>query len=196
MRDLIRGLKEKHTVILSSHILSEIAAVCDECLIIASGKVVAIDSTENLLNRKHGGQLIKLTVKADSNQMDSLLSKCDFISEYKMASQKDAYITYEICGKEDQDIRESLSEAMFKEGILILEATVSKSSLEDIYLDLMKDVEAEEANQDDKTKAANADNSDGVSEDFNEETLVEESINSDEITESEAGNSGEKKEEK
>ncbi|MDD6734052.1 MAG: ABC transporter ATP-binding protein [Lachnospiraceae bacterium] len=196
VRDLIRGLKEKHTVILSSHILSEIAAVCDECLIIASGKVVAIDSTENLLNRKHGGQLIKLTVKADSNQMDSLLSKCDFISEYKMASQKDAYITYEICGKEDKDIREPLSEAMFKEGILILEATVSKSSLEDIYLDLMKDVEAEEANQDDKIKAADADNSDGVSEDFNEETLVEESINSDEITESEAGNSGEKKEEK
>ena len=85
---------------------------------------------------------------------------------------------------------------MFMEGILILDATVSKSSLEDIYLDLMKDVEAEEANQDDKTKTANADNSDGVSEDFNEETLVEESINSDEITESEAGNSGEQKEEK
>ena len=127
--------------------------------------------------------------------MYSSLSKCDLISEYKMLSEKDTYLTYEISGIENKDIRESLSEAMFKEGILILEATVSKSSLEDIYLDLMKDVEAEESNQDDNTKDSDAESSDGVNEDSNVETFANEPRNSDEITESEAGNSGEKKEE-
>ena len=63
IRELIRHLGEKHTVILSSHILPEISAVCDHVFIISKGKLVASDSTENLVNLMSGAQEIELTVR-------------------------------------------------------------------------------------------------------------------------------------
>ena len=66
IRDLIRKLGEKHTVILSSHILTEISAVCDHVFIISKGKLVASDSTENLLEQMSGAQEIELIVRSES----------------------------------------------------------------------------------------------------------------------------------
>ena len=73
IRDLIKELGKKHTVILSSHILSEISAVCDHVFIISKGKLVASDSTENLVNLMSGAQEIELTVKGDSEQAKALI---------------------------------------------------------------------------------------------------------------------------
>ena len=75
IRDLIRKLGEKHTVILSSHILSEISAVCDHVFIISKGKLVASDSTNNLVGMMTGAQEILLTVRGDGKEALDLLRK-------------------------------------------------------------------------------------------------------------------------
>ena len=71
IRDLIKELGKKHTIILSSHILSEISAVCDHVFIISHGKLVASDSTENLLERMTGAQEIELLVKAEEDTAET-----------------------------------------------------------------------------------------------------------------------------
>lgn len=73
IRDLIKELGKKHTIILSSHILSEISAVCDHVFIISHGKLVASDSTENLLERMTGAQEIELLVKAEEDTAETAI---------------------------------------------------------------------------------------------------------------------------
>ena len=78
IRDLIKELGKKHTIILSSHILSEISAVCDHVFIISHGKLVASDSTENLLERMTGAQEIELlvTAKKDADVREAIYHTC------------------------------------------------------------------------------------------------------------------------
>lgn len=86
IRDLIRKLGEKHTVILSSHILTEISAVCDHVFIISKGKLVASDSTENLVGMMSGAQEILLTVRGDAGEAKKLLegeNQIQRVEEYK-----------------------------------------------------------------------------------------------------------------
>ena len=71
IRDLIQSLGKKHTVILSSHILSEVRAVCDYIFIISHGKLVASEETEELVERMSGGQVIELKLKAEEEKITS-----------------------------------------------------------------------------------------------------------------------------
>ena len=71
IRDLIKSLSKKHTVILSSHILSEVRAVCDYIFIISHGKLVASEETEELVERMSGGQVIELKLKAEEEKITS-----------------------------------------------------------------------------------------------------------------------------
>ena len=72
IRDLIRSLKEKHTVILSSHILQEISAVCDHVFIISKGALVASDSMEHLESRMSGAQQLDVVVRGTKEQLEEL----------------------------------------------------------------------------------------------------------------------------
>ena len=97
IRDLIRSLKEKHTVILSSHILQEISAVCDHVFIISKGNLVASDSMEHLESRMSGAQQLEVTVsgaRSDVEQMKEIpgVKSCEItreISEEVMESDND-----------------------------------------------------------------------------------------------------------
>ncbi|MCD8157227.1 MAG: ABC transporter ATP-binding protein [Clostridiales bacterium] len=80
IRDLIKALGEKHTVILSSHILSEIQAICDHVLIIHKGKLVAFDKLENLSNALSSGNTIEICCECTADQMKTLLSDMDGIN--------------------------------------------------------------------------------------------------------------------
>lgn len=73
IRDLIQSLGKKHTVILSSHILSEVRAVCDYIFIISHGKLVASEETEELVERMSGGQVIELKLKAEEEKIKEVL---------------------------------------------------------------------------------------------------------------------------
>ena len=73
IRELIRKLSEEHTIILSSHILSEVSAVCDYIMIINHGKLVASDTTENLMNHSLGSNTLELTVKGEKQDVEKML---------------------------------------------------------------------------------------------------------------------------
>lgn len=140
IRTLIKSLKDKHTVILSSHILSEVSAVCDEVLMIAKGKVVAMDTTENILRMNRSGQRLNITVKGEAAKTEAVLKKLKCIDTYTLLLEADGEVSFEIIAKaKKKDIRENISSALTEAHILIIEMNTSKASLEDVYLDILKE---------------------------------------------------------
>ena len=141
IRDLIRKLGENHTVILSSHILSEVSAVCDHIMIIAHGKLVASDSPENLQKLMSGSMELDLEVKGSAAAVKSALqeiSQIDRIEENTEASKNVAKM--KVISKENADIREQVFYALADAKLPILEMTHAEKSLEDIFLELTEDV--------------------------------------------------------
>ena len=141
IRDLIRKLGENHTVILSSHILSEVSAVCDHIMIIAHGKLVASDSPENLQKLMSGSMELNLEVKGSAAAVKSALqeiSQIDQIEENTEASKNVAKL--KVISKENADIREQVFYALADAKLPILEMTHAEKSLEDIFLELTEDV--------------------------------------------------------
>ena len=140
IRTLIKSLKGEHTVILSSHILSEISAVCDDVLMIANGKVVAMDTTENILKMNKGSQCLTITVKGEATKAESVLKGLKCIESYELLDKKGETVSFKIVAKDTkEDIREEISFALSDARILIIEMNVSKASLEDVYLDILQD---------------------------------------------------------
>ena len=140
-RDLIRKLGENHTVILSSHILSEVSAVCDHIMIIAHGKLVASDSPENLQKLMSGSMELDLEVKGSIAAVKSALqeiSQIDRIEENTEASKNIAKL--KVISKENADIREQVFYALADAKLPILEMIHAEKSLEDIFLELTEDV--------------------------------------------------------
>lgn len=145
IRELITSLKENHTVILSSHILSEISAVCDDCLVIAHGQVVACDTTENLMKGSEEGQTLVITVKGDKDKASKVIGEQKSVSSFDLISENDGKCEFNIVAKKSAgDIREDISFALSDERILILEMVEKKNSLEDTYLQLVKENEMKE----------------------------------------------------
>lgn len=144
IRDLIRGLKEKHTVILSSHILSEVSAVCDYVLIISHGKLVASDTPENLAKLAEGSNNLKLVVRGDKAVISGILNEVDGIGEVKIQAIKDSEDwDVQISMKENKDIREEVFYKMAENHCAILEMQSKKVSLEEIFLELTEDDKAD-----------------------------------------------------
>ena len=84
IRDLIKSLKEKHTVILSSHILSEVSAVCDYVLIISHGKLVASDTPENLAKLAAGSNNLNMLIKGNRSEIQNALAEVEGIKQIKL----------------------------------------------------------------------------------------------------------------
>lgn len=140
IRDLIKVLGKKHTVILSSHILSEISAVCDHVFIISKGKLVASDSTENLVNLMSGAQEIELTVKGDSEQAKALISEiADVVKTEVQDAQEDGASAFLITAAKNSDIREALFYKFAKNQMPILRMQAVVKSLEDVFLELTQE---------------------------------------------------------
>ena len=109
IRDLIKELGKKHTIILSSHILSEISAVCDHVFIISHGKLVASDSTENLLERMTGAQEIELLVKAEEDTAETAIREVAQVERCeKTESKEDGAVQLLVTAKKDADVREAI----------------------------------------------------------------------------------------
>ena len=143
VRNLIKSLKGEHTVILSSHILSEISATCDEVLVIANGRMVACDTTENLLKNHKNVKTIKLNVKGAKDKIEEVLKGIDSLDEVEFIEDKGESSLFEVTCDSSKDVREDISFALSDARLLILEMSEETSSLEDIYLTLVK--EADEA---------------------------------------------------
>jgi ABC-2 type transport system ATP-binding protein len=137
IRDLIIELGKDHTVILSSHILPEISAVCRRVLIINQGRIVADDSPENLAKRILGGSRILLRLDAAENAVQGALEKLTSIRKLEfMKSQEDGTVDAIAEAAEDTDIRRDLFRAFASADIPILMMRSLDMSLEDIFLNL------------------------------------------------------------
>ena len=142
IRELIKKMGEKHTVILSSHILSEVSEVCDYIFIISKGKLVANDTTENLLKQvERGGRTLELLVQGDGVRAEELLKEqwaAEQIEVYPGSEQDTALLV--VTTKEGTDIRNQLIQELVAAGIPLLELKSAGKSLEDIFLELTDQV--------------------------------------------------------
>lgn len=137
IRSLIKKLGKNHTVILSSHILSEVQAVCDKIVVINDGKIVADDTEDNLskaLDNEH-----RILARIDGNK-DKVMACINAIEDVESCSaeimREENVWEYRIEAKEGADVRRKLFTAMAENGFYILELKSSELSLEDIFLKL------------------------------------------------------------
>lgn len=139
IRSLIKELGKNHTVILSSHILSEVSQICDRVVIINKGKKVAEDTPENLENKTaSNNNIIYVTVEDPDNKMDKIKDKIDEIQEVKLVKTfEDKTKKYEITGKTNEDLRKKIFTEFAKEGITIFEMKKPEASLEDAFMKII-----------------------------------------------------------
>ena len=137
IRELIRKLSEEHTIILSSHILSEVSAVCDYIMIINHGKLVASDTTENLMNHSLGSNTLELTVKGEKQDVEKMLRDVEEIQKLEWKpGENEKTVSMVITTEEKTDIREKLFYMMAEAQMPILNMQFTTVSLEDIFLEL------------------------------------------------------------
>ena len=140
IRDLIKSLKEKHTVILSSHILSEVSAVCDYVLIISHGKLVASDTPENLGKLAEGSNTLNLIVKGEKDKIRTAFGQIEGVKNVTVADAKEEHAwNVTVSTNEDSDVREEVFFKMADAKCPILEMQSKKVSLEEIFLELTED---------------------------------------------------------
>lgn len=145
IRDLIKSLGEKHTVILSSHILSEVSAVCDYVLIIDHGRLVASDSPENLSKVMTGANSLELTVKGPEEEIRKALDVVENIEEliyHESMVENACDFTVKIAG--DRDVRENIFFALAEAKYPILKMQSTNMTLEEVFLKLTDSGEEKE----------------------------------------------------
>ncbi len=147
IRDLIRKLGENHTVILSSHILSEVSAVCDQIMIIAHGRLVASDSPEGLQKLMSGSMELQLCVKGSLEEVRQVLEvihgvdEVVFVSVDNKTREQEECVNLRVISKDHVDIREEVFYALAEAKLPIMQMTCLEKSLEDIFLELTEDVQ-------------------------------------------------------
>lgn len=136
MRELISSLREKHTVILSSHILQEVSAICDVILIIANGKLIANDTPENLSDSMNNSSVLTYRFKSDEKTISGVLAKFEKIASFTCKGEGE--VTYcEITTNADaESLQDEIFFAFADKRIAILESAIETKSLEDIFLQL------------------------------------------------------------
>ena len=138
IRDLIKELGQTHTVIFSSHILSEVQTICDQIIMIAKGKLVAFDTPENLEQHLLTPNEVILTTDTPASEVRTLLEGISNITELSLEEPDSGLVTARI--KTDLSDVYQISRAVFSafaaSGNTLLELAVKKANLEDIFLEL------------------------------------------------------------
>jgi ABC-2 type transport system ATP-binding protein len=159
IRDLIQSLGKNHTVILSSHILSEVQAVCQTILIISKGKLVACDTPENLEKLFAGTATVELTAEATEAEVRTILSDLPYITELTVAADGDSRckVRFDTDKTLDDSVCRDTFFAFAKAGRAILQMTMAKASLEDIFIELTGDAQSAETEQAEEVEESEAD---------------------------------------
>ena len=140
IRSLIKNLGKKHTVILSSHILSEVSQICDRVIIINKGKIVAIDTPENLEKKVSDNNVVYVTVEDKENKIDGIKEKITGIKEIKLVKEnQDKTKQYEITGENDVNLNKTIFNEFAKENITIVEMKKAEATLEDAFMKIIKE---------------------------------------------------------
>ena len=139
IRNLIKELGKTHTIILSSHILSEVSQICNKVIIINKGKLVAIDTPEHLEEKVSNKNCIYITVEDTQNNMDSIKEKVEGIQKIELVEKfEDGTKQYMIESKDGVDLRKILFTEVAKENITIFEMKKADSTLEDAFMKIIE----------------------------------------------------------
>lgn len=150
IRNLIKELGKNHTVILSSHILSEVSQICERVIIINNGKIVAVDTPENLEKKTKEKNTLLVTVEDPKDNMKTLKEKIPQIEEIKLLKDnEDNTKQYSITSNEQVDLRKKLFEVLPKEEITIFELKKSEATLEEAFIKLI-DLDKSNSQNDDE----------------------------------------------
>ncbi len=146
IRELIRALGERRTVILSSHILAEISAVCDHVLIISEGHLVADDTIENLENRVTQSNNLHLSIRGELEAVTDVLSGIEGILSCEVipGEHVPGVVDLKLSVTKDRDLRDDIFFAMAERKIAVLTMELEELGLEDIFLSLTDDETAQE----------------------------------------------------
>lgn len=144
IRSLIRELGREHTVILSSHILSEVSALCDHVLIIAKGKLVAQGTPEELARQLEAKTQLRVTALGQAQPVQQALQCLEGVESIQIMEQKGDEVTVELQVAQGLDLRAAVSENLAKAGCPVLGLLVDTMSLEDVFLQLTEQQEPEQ----------------------------------------------------
>ena len=139
-RKLIISLGKKHTVIFSSHVLSEVSATCDRVIVISNGKIVADGKTDELSQSLSGKKKLLLTVASESSDVSDELKKIPGVTKVeKVRSFAGGLVKYSVSYSKDEDIRKDVFSAMVRLDAPIMEMQSGDETLEDMFLKLTQD---------------------------------------------------------
>jgi ABC-2 type transport system ATP-binding protein len=143
VRELIQHLAGEHTVVLSTHILPEVEQTCHRVIIINKGKIVAVDSPQNLRSQLQGGERVSVEVRGPASEIVSKLKVMPGVTGIRQLDDVDGRHRFEIEGELRKDIRSDLARVIVQNGWGLYELHSATMSLEDIFLELTTAEEAE-----------------------------------------------------
>ena len=139
IRNLIKELGKTHTIILSSHILSEVSQICNKVIIINKGKIVAIDTPEKLEDKVNNNNCIYVTVEDTENKIANMKDKIKEIKNIELVQEnEDKTKQYLIEADKDVDLRKKVFSEFAKENITIFEMKKADTTLEDAFMKLIE----------------------------------------------------------
>jgi ABC-2 type transport system ATP-binding protein len=135
-RQLIKELAGDHTVILSTHILPEVSQTCERVVIINRGKVVAVDTPDNLTARLRGSETMYVQVDSGGSDAGRALASIPGVTRVLESDRRDGVVGYEVDSERGQDVRRDLARAVVSNGFGLLELRPMRMSLEQVFLSL------------------------------------------------------------
>ncbi|MDE7367909.1 MAG: ABC transporter, partial [Lachnospiraceae bacterium] len=137
MRQLIRSLRKEHTVILSSHILSEIESVCDHIIILDQGKVVAEDATRQLSEENSNQKQLRLVVKGEKKEIHRILRETELLKRFSLVNEVERGVyEFQVVSAKEQDIRDDLFLLFAQNQMIVYSINVEQLSLEEVFIKL------------------------------------------------------------
>ena len=165
IRQLIKELGKNHTVILSSHILSEISEVCEYIFIISRGQLAAEGTEKQLVEQMAGENNLELEIKGDKDKVKEMIENLEDVFEYEFAeSEAENIVRLKIKSDRDVDLREKIFYICAENDLPIMEISFKQKTLEDIFIELTKDYAAPEKKSRFKKKKDKQEEEDNVSD--------------------------------
>ncbi len=140
VRNIIKDLKKDHSVIFSSHILSEVSAVCDRVVIINKGNIKAVDTIENLEKKLGGSLTLRIKIKGDRTKTSNIIELTDGVQEIaSIDAEGNDFYAFAVKLREGagDDVKNNIMAELIKHGIQISEIYTEKPDLEAVFVDMI-----------------------------------------------------------
>ena len=183
IRDLIRNLKENHTIILSSHILSEVAEVCDKLMIIAKGHLIAEGTAEELLDALGENNTIEVLIHSDVEDVVEAVKGIEGVVKYDTADAGEGIVKCILSFESGKEIRDELCAKLAAKGLAIYGMVTNSKTLEEIFLELTDEVYVNKFIEENEAKAAEINADDEAEESETQEKEAEDSETKENETE-------------